>query len=134
MKRFALLFATMLLPLAAHADIDEESSAEIEHLIHSIAVSGCTFVRNGKRHSPTAAEKHLRMKLKRGKRYVSDAESFIDRLASKSSMSKKPYFIECDDSEPVPSGDWLKERLAEFRASDQATESGTKVQPEKSSG
>ncbi|MDJ0917497.1 MAG: DUF5329 domain-containing protein [Woeseiaceae bacterium] len=124
MRRLITLLAALLLSLAANADIGEQSAAEIEHLINSIAVSDCTFVRNGKRHSPVAAEKHLRMKLKRGKRYVSDAESFIERLASKSSMSKKPYFIECDGAEPVPSGDWLMERLAEFRSSDQASASG----------
>ena len=108
------LCAALLLSVPAQAD--EQAMAEIEHLIQSIAESGCTFVRNGKRHTPTAAEAHLRMKLKRGKRYVSDAESFIDRLASKSSMSKKPYFIECDGEEPVPSGDWLKRRLSEYRS------------------
>lgn len=118
MSRFTLLAATLLLAVVANADIGEQSAAEIEHLIQSIASSDCTFVRNGKRHSPTAAAKHLRMKLKRGKRYVSDAESFIDRLASKSSMSKKRYFIECDGVEPIPSGAWLTERLKEYRAAD----------------
>lgn len=112
----ALTGAAFLLSVTTHAD--ERADAEIEHLIQSIADSGCTFVRNGKRHSPTAAESHLRMKLRRGKRYVSDAESFIDRLASKSSMSKKPYFIECDGEEPVPSGEWLKQRLSEYRSKD----------------
>ncbi len=120
MRRPISLLAALSLSLAANADIGEQSAAEIEHLIHSIALSDCTFVRNGKRHSPTAAEKHLRMKLKRGKRYVSNAESFIDRLASKSSMSKKPYYIECDHAEPVPSGEWLMARLAEYRATDPA--------------
>ncbi len=121
MSRFTTLVATLLLCVAADADINPESAAEIEHLIQSIASSECTFVRNGKRHSPTAAEKHLRMKLKRGKRYVSDAESFIDRLASKSSMSKKPYFIECNGAEPVPSGEWLTERLEAYRLKDKAS-------------
>ena len=116
MRRNTVLVAVLLLLSTVIASADDQSAAEIEHLIQSIATSGCTFVRNGKRHAPTAAEKHLRMKLKRGKRYVSDAESFIDRLASKSSMSKKPYYIQCDGEEPVPSGEWLKERLSEFRS------------------
>lgn len=110
----ALLCSLILMSATAHAD--DQAAAEIEYLIQSIAESGCTFVRNGKRHTSAAAESHLRMKLRRGKRYVSDAESFIDRLASKSSMSKKPYFIECEGAEPVASGQWLKERLLEYRS------------------
>ena len=115
-RLLTMVCAVFLLSVTAHAE--ERADLEIEHLIQSIATSDCTFVRNGKRHSPTAAEKHLRMKLRRGKRYVSDAESFIDRLASKSSMSKKPYFIECEGEEPVPSGEWLKQRLSEYRSND----------------
>ena len=110
-----LIVFTALYPAASVA-ADDTQAAEIEYLIKSIASSGCTFVRNGKRHTPAAAEKHLRMKLKRGKRYVSDAESFIERLASRSSLSKKPYHIECEGEEPVPSADWLKERLSAFRS------------------
>ena len=111
-----LVLLCSVLLLSGPAQADQKAAAEIEHLIQSIAESGCTFVRNGKRHTPSAAESHLRMKLRRGKRYVSDAESFIERLASKSSMSKKPYFIECDGDEPVPSGEWLRQRLSEYRA------------------
>lgn len=117
-SRLLALFCSLAL-LSAPVRADDPSEAEIEHLIQSIADSGCTFVRNGKRHTSTAAESHLRMKLRRGKRYVSDAESFIERLASKSSMSKKPYFIECDGEQPVPSGEWLTKRLQEYRAAAQ---------------
>lgn len=102
----------LLLPTVASADSAE---AEIEFLVSAIGASDCTFIRNGKRHDAADAESHLRMKYRRGKRYAPTAEKFIERLASASSMSKKPYFIECTGSEPVPSGEWLMVHLNDYR-------------------
>ena len=102
----------LLLPVIASAD---DSEVEIEYLVSAIGASDCTFIRNGKRHEAEDAEAHLRMKYRRGKRYAPTAEKFIERLASSSSMSKKPYFIECAGAEAVPSGDWLTARLTDYR-------------------
>ena len=96
----------------AYAD---EAESEIEYLVSTIGTSGCTFIRNGKRHDANDAEAHLRMKYRRGKRYAPTAETFIERLASASSMSKKPYYMECDGQEAVPSGEWLMAQLHEYR-------------------
>jgi hypothetical protein len=109
-----VFLAGLFLPLSALADT---AAAEIEHLLSSIGRSDCVFVRNGKRHDADDAEDHLRMKLRRGKRYVTTAETFIERLASRSSMSKKPYYIECPGQEMTPSGEWLMQRLTELRES-----------------
>jgi hypothetical protein len=56
------------------------------------------------------------MKYRRGKRYAPTSEEFIERLASRSSLSKKPYYIECEGAKKMPSGDWLIIRLGEYRA------------------
>ncbi len=110
-----LVVATLFIPsFSAHAD---EVPAEIEYLLTTIGSSDCVFIRNGKRHDARDAEDHLRMKYRRGKRYAPTTEAFIGRLASKSSMSKKLYHIECPGAEPVPSGEWLSQRLAEYRVS-----------------
>ena len=93
----------------------DDTQAEIEYLLASVGSSGCTFLRNGKRHDAVDAEDHLRMKYRRGKRYADTAEKFIERLASASSMSRKPYYIECGENEPVPTGNWLTERLSDYR-------------------
>ena len=102
------------LPFGATADTTE---SEIDSLLHAIGRSECTFIRNGKRHDAEDAEDHLRMKLRRGKRYVTTTETFIERLASSSSMSKQPYYIECPGREIAPTGEWLMQRLAELRKS-----------------
>ena len=40
----------------------DDTSAEIEHLLTEIGGSGCTFIRNGDRHSAEDAEDHLRIR------------------------------------------------------------------------
>lgn len=106
------LAALLLAPLAVAADRTE---AEIEYLLSAVGSSECTFVRNGKRHSAAKAESHLRMKYDRGRRYATNAENFIERLASKSSLTRRVYMIECPGAEPQPTGSWLTQRLEELR-------------------
>lgn len=110
---FAAALLIFLLPVVAQAD---EVPVEIDYLLATIGSSDCTFIRNGSRYDAEDAESHLRMKYRRGKRYASTTEKFIERLASKSSMSRKPYFIECGSAEKVESGLWLEQRLEEYRA------------------
>ena len=113
MKLLYLLVAVaLLLPAPVFAG---DAETEIEYLITSVGESGCTFVRNGSRHDAEDAASHMRLKYRRGKRYATTAELFIERLASKSSFSGKPYAIECPGSGAVPSGDWLTARLQEYR-------------------
>ena len=107
-----LIAALPLLPGIATAS---DAAAEIEYLVSTVGASECTFIRNGKRHSAEDAEDHLRMKYRRGKKYASTSEDFIKYLASASSWTKKPYYIECDGHEAVPTGDWLTQHLDEYR-------------------
>jgi len=106
-----LFIQTSLLPISALATPDQE----IEHLLDSIGRSGCTYIRNGKLYDSGKAESHLRMKYDRGRRYAPTAEAFIQRLASQSSLSKQPYYIECPGEEKVTSGQWLTKQLTQYR-------------------
>ncbi|WP_439105851.1 DUF5329 domain-containing protein [Congregibacter sp.] len=112
-KTFVLV---MLLSVGQHllADVVDE---EITFLISSVENSGCVFERNGDEHAAGDAADHLRLKYRRGKRYAGSAEQFIDRLASQSSWTGKPYFMKCPDTGDHKSGDWLTERLMSFRQS-----------------
>ena len=114
MRLLTLLAAfAVLSPAAVFAN---DTEAEIEYLITSVGESGCTFIRNGSRHEAEDAASHMRLKYRRGKRYAPTAELFIERLASKSSMSGKLYTIDCPGNDAVPSGEWLTARLQEYRA------------------
>lgn len=107
-----LLILLAFAPSLVRAD---QTATEIDYLLSTIGQSDCVFVRNGKEYDAQDAEAHLRMKYRRGKRYAPTTEKFIERLASMSSMSKKPYFIECGDEQRVPSGQWLTNLLSQYR-------------------
>lgn len=103
--------------LAVGANAEDAPSQTIERLLLAVGRSECTFLRNGKAYSAEDAEKHLRLKYRRGKRYAKTAEHFIDRLASKSSWSGQPYRLQCGDEPPRLTSDWLHETLDKIRAS-----------------
>ena len=109
-----LLSLILLAGCIATVRADMTAHEEIRALIQAVAESGCEFNRNGSLHSAEAAAEHLELKYSRGKRYANSAEAFIDRLASKSSWSGKPYQMICD-GEAQNAGDWLTATLEELR-------------------
>ncbi len=90
----AVLIAMLAMPVWSAAP-DETTRAEIAHLLKHLESSGCQFQRNGSWYAPARAVSHLNQKyeylLKRG--LVTNAESFIERAATESSMSGKPYSV-----------------------------------------
>lgn len=113
LHKFSLILIALLLSntLQGQTSIDEE----VRLLIDGVAQSGCLFERNGKSYEAGDAADHLSLKFKRGKKYAKTAENFIDRLASKSSLSGKPYHIVCPGREKMTSGDWLHQKLTSLR-------------------
>ena len=101
--------------VAGVAQGQSTTETEIRSLIEAVGASGCDFERNGTSHSATEAAEHLTLKYQRGQRYANSAEEFIERLASKSSWTGRPYQMICD-GEAQPAGDWLSATLAQLRA------------------
>jgi len=112
----SLVLLLLLAGSIATALADTTADEEIRALIQAVADSECEFNRNGALHTAEAAAEHLELKYSRGKRYADSAEAFIERLASKSSWSGKPYQMICD-GEVKPAGDWLTSTLATIRSS-----------------
>lgn len=108
----------ILLLVASVVHADEQMDREIDHLLDTVATSDCIFIRNGKEHGPEAAKDHLNLKRRRGKRYFSSAEEFVERLASSSSWTGKPYYIRCDDGEQQLASSWFSAVLAEYRSAE----------------
>jgi hypothetical protein len=91
---------------------------KIEALIKSIAdAKDLQFVRNGKTYDATTAAKFLRGKLAANDAEVKTARSFIDKVASFSGTSGKPYLIRRSDGSEIKSKDYL---LAELRKLEKA--------------
>jgi hypothetical protein len=122
MFRRALLGLVLLTALASGRPIlaDDTTEREIDYLLTFVENSGCIFVRNDTEHDAADAADHLRLKYSRGRRYVNSAEQFIDRLASESSWSGKPYTVTCDGRTET-AGAWLHRALADYRESGDQT-------------
>lgn len=114
MKTLRLTFVFLLVFMGnlSHAADNEE----INYLLSYLGDSGCTFIRNGSEHRAQEARDHLEMKYNHAKGRIKTAEDFIDKLASQSSLSRKPYEVRCADVQ-LPSKQWLDEALAFHRAS-----------------
>jgi Family of unknown function (DUF5329) len=112
----ALAPALMSLSLAIAAP-SAAMQAEVRYLLRYIETSGCEFYRNGLWYDGTHASAHLRSKYEYfvARDQVRTTEDFIDRAATKSSISGMPYQIRCIGGAPVNSNAWLREALAAYR-------------------
>jgi len=114
----AVLVAALLGLSAARAETPVKVQNEVNFLLGYVAGSGCEFYRNGSWYDSQKAHLHLRGKYKylTEKNLVNTTEQFVERAASESSMSGKPYQIRCAGGAAVSSHQWLLEKLAQLRA------------------
>lgn len=91
--------------------------AEVEQLFTALQQSRCEFQRNGTWYSAAQASAHLRQKYDYllQKKLVPTTEAFIERAATQSSMSGKPYQVRCASGGPMASGHWFEQRLSALR-------------------
>ena len=88
---------------------------KIEALIKHVAeLKDAKFVRNGQEYEAKAAAEHLRKKWDYARKEIRTARDFIDKIATASSRSGKPYTIRFKDGKEVKSGEYLHERLKEI--------------------
>jgi len=108
---------------AQAAPLPPTARAEVDALLTRLQASGCEFNRNGSWYAGAEAKAHLQKKLDylEGKDMVSTAEQFIERGATGSSMSGKPYLVRCAGKAPVESAQWLKAELQQVRAAHAAS-------------
>ena len=117
-RRISLLVLFPVLALHALADWPPEEE-KIRFLLNSIVELDAVFIRNGSEHPPEQAVEHLRMKLERAQnswfapnKEAWTAELFIEKIASKSSISGKAYQIRFKNGKTVTAREWLKKKLA----------------------
>ncbi|HDS1580415.1 YfeK family protein [Stenotrophomonas maltophilia] len=118
LTRCVLWGAVVLLVLpVAQAAPGPQAQREIAQLIGSLEGSHCRFQRNGSWYDGRDARAHLQRKydylLK--KDAVDSAEQFIARAASQSSMSGKPYRIQCPGQPEQTAAAWFGARLQALR-------------------
>lgn len=116
--RFAMRFLLLAFALATPIDLDAvqaktDSSKEIARLFTLLESSKCEFNRNGAWYSAGEASAHLHRKYAylQKKRALTTTESFIERAATRSSVSGKPYLVRCGNAAPIPSKLWFSRKL-----------------------
>ena len=98
----------------AHADKSDKSD-EINHLLEFIAQSDCIYIRNGKEYSALEARDHIAGKYESVKWRIKTSETFISKIASRSSFSGKQYMIRCKEEEQTTE-QWLSRELGNYRS------------------
>ena len=121
LDRMLLILAVCTSGLAAAgppatAEPDEAAQTEIAALLAAVGTSGCTFIRNDEPGTATAARAHLERKYRYARKKLDSTEDFIERVASKSSMTGRPYLVECPEKPRQPTREWLFECLEEIRS------------------
>ena len=105
------VFGLCCSPVTAFASMQEE----ISHLLNFIETSDCIFIRNGSRHDPKEAVKHIEKKYNYLKKRIKSTEDFIKGAATKSSLSGRMYMIICNGKE-METADWLTAELTKYRS------------------
>lgn len=118
---FTLIFASAWFysTSALGVELDPAGAAEIEQLLARLGASGCRFQRNGSWYTAQEARAHLENKYRQllDKQLVGSAEDFVFLGASKSSVSGKPYLVQCSGQESMPSATWMATQRLEMRES-----------------
>ena len=111
-----LSMAAWCLALAA---APREVGREVDHLLLYIEQSGCDFYRNGSWYDGRRASAHLRLKYEylSQRHEIASAEDFIEKAATRSSLTSQLYKVRCAPGAAGPTSPWLFEELAHYRAS-----------------
>ena len=113
----ALVTGAALVALSGVAAAEDKPEAKkIEALLTHIEKLDAKFIRNGDEHDAKRAAEFLRVKWERADSDIKSASDFIEKLATKSSTSGKPYMIKFKDGKEVKSGEYLKDELKKIEA------------------
>jgi len=109
---FALILAASSAPLAAPME------TEVPQLLARMETSGCEFYRNGTWASGAKARAHLERKYRamRARGLIGTTEEFIERGATRSSMSGEAYRVRCKGGPELESAVWFGQELQRLRA------------------
>lgn len=116
-RRSLLAAAVSMLAMTTQAAPPPHEQGRIERLIHFVeSQKDMKFIRNGSEYSCADAAKFLRGKLESMGGEVTTAREFIERIASKSSMSGQPYHVRFADGRLMPAAQFLAEELKRMDA------------------
>jgi len=119
--RFFFYIFLIILPLTSFSKEEFSEQKKINNLLEVIRTSDVTFIRNGDEHSSQEAYRHLQRKLKaaQGSWFSPPKEEwtailFIEKVASGSSLSGRPYLVRTNDGKTIEAKSWLEKKLDEL--------------------
>lgn len=93
-KMTGLFLALLMLAPASWARLSAQEEARVQAMLTALSQQqGLVFIRNGSEHTREEAVSHLRLKLKNTRNRINTADQFIDKVASSSSITGKPYTV-----------------------------------------
>jgi hypothetical protein len=115
--RATLLMAAWLCATSVQAAPSAVVQVEVAFLLGYVEGSACEFYRNGSWNTARKAQAHLRDKYKYllARDQIETAEQFIERAASRSSLSGQDYMVRCGGGSAVTTQRWLSDELARLR-------------------
>ena len=110
---WVLFFGMLLPPVVAGQTAPAAERQKIESLIKQVGdLKDAKFIRNGSTYEVARAVRFLRGKWDANDSVVKTAQDFVDKVASSSGTSGKPYLIRFNDGREVTSRAFL---LAELK-------------------
>ena len=98
---------------ATASDLSSAEKKKIETLISAVEqMTDAVFIRNGKDYSASLAAEFLRRKWKSRRSEIHSAADFIDKVASFSSTTGKPYSIRWSDGKERSSAEFFRAQLS----------------------
>lgn len=98
-------------------DLPTPEKQKIEALIKQVGdLKDAKFVRNGSTYEPATAVRFLRGKWGANKAEVKTARDFVDKVATKSGTSGKPYLMRFNDGKEIPSREFLLSELKKLES------------------
>jgi len=107
-----LFFGMLLPPVVAGQTAPVAERQKIESLIKQVGdLKDAKFIRNGSTYEVSSAVRFLRGKWNANAAEVKSARDFIDKVASMSGTSGKPYLIRFNDGREIKSREYLLAEL-----------------------
>ncbi|KPK52874.1 MAG: hypothetical protein AMJ84_00590 [Acidithiobacillales bacterium SM23_46] len=117
-RRSLLLSVALILVALSAPVLAAPMETEVPQLLARMETSGCEFYRNGTWANAAKARAHLERKYRamRARDLIGTTEEFIERGATRSSMSGEAYRVRCDGEGAMESAAWFRQELQRLRA------------------
>jgi len=95
---------------------------KIDRLLQAVETSELTFIRNAQEFTGVVFAAHLRLKLEYSADKPASVGEFIDKIATQSSVTGKPYQVKLADGEIVDAAIWLRQQAVKASAKEEINE------------